>query len=379
MEIHLIAFNIPFPANYGGVIDVFYKIKALKSVGVGVHLHCFEYGRSQAEELLRICKSVTYYKRNTSIFQHISFLPFIVQSRLNNILLKNLQKDDFPILFEGLHCSGFINHSSLVNRRKLLRMHNVEWQYYEHLAKKESKRWKRLFFRIESWKLKRFERKILMNVSDSTKSNLETILLSISPNDTTYFKTNYTSIPTIYVPAFHANDTLTSKVGTGDYALFHGDLSVKDNEEAALFLIDEVFKNLNYKLIIAGLNPSEKLWSKTAANIEIKSNLSHKAMNDLIQNAQVNILISFHSAGMKLKLLNALFNGRFCLVNHFMVDGTGMENFCFVGNNAKELKQKLEYIFNQSFDESQITSRTELLQNALSNEQNALKIIKQLG
>ena len=29
-EIHIITFDIPYPANYGGVIDVFYKIKALK-------------------------------------------------------------------------------------------------------------------------------------------------------------------------------------------------------------------------------------------------------------------------------------------------------------------------------------------------------------
>ncbi len=27
-HIHLISFDVPFPADYGGVIDVFYKIKA---------------------------------------------------------------------------------------------------------------------------------------------------------------------------------------------------------------------------------------------------------------------------------------------------------------------------------------------------------------
>ena len=28
-HLHIIAFNVPYPANYGGVIDVFYRIKAL--------------------------------------------------------------------------------------------------------------------------------------------------------------------------------------------------------------------------------------------------------------------------------------------------------------------------------------------------------------
>ena len=56
-EIHLqiISFNIPYPPNYGGVIDVYYKLKALHSAGVKVHLHCFEYGREIPEDLNKLC------------------------------------------------------------------------------------------------------------------------------------------------------------------------------------------------------------------------------------------------------------------------------------------------------------------------------------
>ena len=28
-HLHIVAFNVPLPANYGGVIDVFYRLKAL--------------------------------------------------------------------------------------------------------------------------------------------------------------------------------------------------------------------------------------------------------------------------------------------------------------------------------------------------------------
>ena len=45
LHLHIISFDIPWPANYGGVIDVFYKAKALSEKGVKVHLHCFQYGR----------------------------------------------------------------------------------------------------------------------------------------------------------------------------------------------------------------------------------------------------------------------------------------------------------------------------------------------
>ena len=47
-EIHLIAFNVPYPANYGGVIDVFYKLKALSQNGFKVILLAFKYGRAEA-------------------------------------------------------------------------------------------------------------------------------------------------------------------------------------------------------------------------------------------------------------------------------------------------------------------------------------------
>ena len=33
-HLHVIAFDVPYPANYGGVIDVFYRVKALSEAGV---------------------------------------------------------------------------------------------------------------------------------------------------------------------------------------------------------------------------------------------------------------------------------------------------------------------------------------------------------
>ena len=50
-NLHVISFDIPWPVNYGGVIDVFYKITALAGLGVKIHLHCFEYGRKESKEL----------------------------------------------------------------------------------------------------------------------------------------------------------------------------------------------------------------------------------------------------------------------------------------------------------------------------------------
>ena len=123
-KIHIVSFSIPFPADYGGVIDVFYKIKALSKIGIKITLHCFQYDRRPAEELKRICENVYYYPRQMIGSHLLSRHPFIVGSRKSDKLIENLLKDDSPILFEGLHSCYSILDQRLKNRKKLVRSHN---------------------------------------------------------------------------------------------------------------------------------------------------------------------------------------------------------------------------------------------------------------
>ena len=62
-ELNVVSFSVPFPANYGGVIDVFYKLKALSKLDVKIILHCFQYDRKPSKELENICEQVYYYPR----------------------------------------------------------------------------------------------------------------------------------------------------------------------------------------------------------------------------------------------------------------------------------------------------------------------------
>src|ERR1035437_1556490 len=103
-HLHIISFDVPYPTNYGGVIDVFYKIKALHEQGIKIHLHCFEYGRAEALCLENICEKVYYYKRKMNKTQLFHSIPFVAITRCSEKLMENLLRDEHPILFEGLHC-----------------------------------------------------------------------------------------------------------------------------------------------------------------------------------------------------------------------------------------------------------------------------------
>ncbi|NQU88694.1 MAG: glycosyltransferase family 1 protein, partial [Mariniphaga sp.] len=209
-NLHIVAFNVPYPPDYGGVIDIFYKIRSLSEEGIKIYLHCFQYGRKKSSELERYCEKVFYYNRNKGLKYALSKKPFIVAGRNHPDLLSNLAGNKAPIFFEGLHTCYFIGHPKLKEYKKIIRTHNVEHDYYSQLAKSETNIFKRIYFNKEAKKLKRFE---------SVVSNANT-LITISPSDQEYFNNIHPN--SIWVPAFHENEKVISKSGKGTFFLFHG-------------------------------------------------------------------------------------------------------------------------------------------------------------
>lgn len=369
MTLHIVSFDIPYPANYGGVIVIFNQIKALHALGVKVILHCYQYGdRTPQPELANYCHEVYYYKRSRSLIWQLSFFPFIMQTRMSRSLVKRLKKDNHPILFEGMHTAGLVWKKSLRHRQKLVRMHNVEWQYYEHLWQLTSSLLplEKFYYFLESIKLQRTEPYVLLHADE---------IIAISTNDQAYFKQHKAN--THHIPAFHPNSFVESQLGRGEYVLFHGKLSVPDNEKAALWLIEEVVAGMEVPFVIAGMEPTQRLKDAVRPHdhIRLVENPSEQEMNDLIRNAHINLLMSFQNSGIKLKLINALFRGRFCIVNDMMVSGTGLEKLCFVRNSAATIRQTIEALLNAPFEQSRIDERRAHMETEYSNLENAKKLL----
>ena len=364
-HLHIIAFDVPYPANYGGVIDVFYRVKALSLAGVKVHLHCFEYGRGE-QEILKRCHEVKYYKRDTSFSKQLSFTPFIVNSRWSEELVQDLLQDDYPILCEGLHTTAVLLDNRLKNRKIYVRAHNVEHDYYQGLGDSERCVWKRLFYLAEAWKLRRYE-PILRKAAG---------IFAISQQDADYFAKKYGK--TTLVPGFNSADSVCSETGRGEYVLYHGNLSVKENEEASKWLIENVFAKLDLHCIVSGLNPSDKLkkLAEKHSNLTLVANPDDAEMIDLLRQAQVNVLVTNQPTGLKLKLLNALYNGRFCLVNSDMVRGTSLESLCIVADEPAQMVSEIKRLMVEDFTEEDIEERDNQMRQLYDNEANAQKIIQ---
>lgn len=351
-HIHVVTFHVPFPPNYGGAIDVFYKLKALIKAGYSIILHTFLYDGKRSVELEEMCETVYYYKRDTSLLSQMSMNPFIVQSRKNEKLIEDLLKDNYPILFEGLHTCAFLNDIRLRNRKKYVRMHNIEHDYYRMLAIQSSWGIKKVFYYLESLKLRRYQ---------SILQYAERIL-PISQTDTDYLKKMFPKKDVRLLRCFFDDSSVITEVSSEKYILYHGNLAVAENVTAAMFIMKEVIPLLStdHKFIFAGRNPSPVILSEAVkhTNISVIANPDERQMNNLLYNAAVNILITFQPTGIKLKLLNTLCKSRgYCLVNSEMLQGNDLACFCKVANNAREMSSAIDFLMDKSKEDINLEER----------------------
>jgi hypothetical protein len=332
-----------------------------------VHLHCFQYGREKSSELEKIFYRVDYYKRDISKKNLFKRYPYIVETRHSKALIDRLLEDDFPILMEGMHTSILLLEKRLQNRKMLVRTHNVEHDYYLKLSKAESDPFKKYYYYTEAGKLKKYEK--LLSKADG--------LIAISPNDFQYFSKRFENV--FYLPAFHPFTRSESLIGKGEYLLYHGNLSVAENENVVRFLIRYVFAYIDFPVVIAGLNPSRSLQKlvKNLAHVRLVANPDDDQLQKLIREAHLNLLITGQSTGMKLKLLNSMFNGRFCLINNKMKTGSPLDKLCEVANDAESIKKKIEDLMSRTFTLEMKEAREDAL-FALYNNGNHVQQLMEL-
>ncbi len=360
--------DVPYPVDYGGVFDLFHKLRFLHEAGVKVHLHCFEYGRGKQSVLNEYCEEVLYYSRCEGHKGFSHRLPYIVCSRSNGWLLDRLLQDDYPILLEGIHCTYLLNDDRFAERKILLRLHNVEYQYYRQLYLSEKSLLKKIYYLHESNLLRQYEHRIAGKVK----------ILAVSEKDSEQYRREFGAVDIETLPVFLPFDQVKGKEGTGCFCLYHGNLSVAENEQVVIWLLKKVFATMEMPFIISGKNPSAKLQRLIYQypHACLIPNPSEEELQDLIAKAQVNILPSFNCTGVKLKLLNALFNGRHCIVNKDAIEGTGLQDTCHVATSAEDIRNSLSELYTRPFTSEEIASRKIVLEGLYDQQANLQKLMQ---
>lgn len=364
-HLHIISFDNPFPPNYGGVIDVFYKIKALHQLGIKIYLHCFCLERNQvSNELKAITEKVFLYPKNRNPLFLFSPIPMSVISRFDKKLIENITKIDAPILVEGLQSSMIINRFDLKKHKVILRLHNIESNFYAGMSKNETSFLKKTLYRIEANKYKNYQEKINQFQHVFGLSHYECEFLATQTKNWSY------------LPVFHGNEINNQLSEFGDFALYHGDLRLADNKKAAAFCIS-LFKKINhFKLIIASSNGKEFIENLIgeSSNIEFVELENHDHLESLLNKAHLNILLSFQKSGTKLKIINALHRSRFCLINENMVDDERILKLCEVATTEEEFIDAINRLKSKPYLDNEIRKNT--LKEVYNDAENATKITK---
>lgn len=364
-KIHFISMDVPFPPNYGGIIDVYFKLKAFHQLGVKVYLHLYGNSTDGMEDLKSIAEEIYFYpiKKNPLYFLHP--FPFSVKSRPAKELLKNIKKHQVPIFFESLKTSQILHLDPLSGYPKYLRLHNIEQNYFEGLAQSESEKLKQKMFRLEAKKYVKYESILSQMDEVFTLSKAEQHIIQLKYNKGKY------------VPVFHGNDKMPDLEPFGKFVLYHGDLRAADNCKAVEYLID-VFKDLEYPLVIASGTKEEWVRSK----IQAFQNIKFVYLNDfhhllqLFNEAHINIAWSFQESGTKLKVINALFNSRYSIINSNIIDDERVSELCVSVESTSQLIQKVNELMHQPFQPS--IHYREVLENYLNDLKNAEIMVKKI-
>lgn len=368
-SIHIVCHEIPWPARHGGLIDILYKIVWLNKIGFQIKLHCYVTNKKTATELEKYCQSVHYYERKTGLQSVSLTLPYIVKSRSSKELEQNLLKDGDPIIFEGMHTTYPLLNPKFNNRKTFVRLFNVETKYYNSLADAEHNFLKKLYYRTEARLLKKYEKKIA-SISKCW---------ALSTTDQEYFEKEYNATNARFLPVFIAQNEVTSLPGDGTYCLYHGNLQVSENIKAVQFLAKEIFNSTGIELIIAGRNPDRNILNlQRQENLKVIANPTDAELEKLIREAHINILPSFNTTGVKLKLINALYLGRHCLVNDAGVSGSGLYDLCSIAEDASSFKLAVHNMMEKPFTQEDILHRKKFLENLYNNEKNARWISEQV-
>lgn len=368
-HLHIVCLTVPYPIDFGAVYDLFYKLPALQQQGIKIHLHCFTKQHVAQPELNKYCEEVFYYARSTGRKGLSWKLPYIVASRTSETLSERLLKDDYPILMEGVHCTAIINNARFNNRKMFVRLHNIENEYYAKLYSFSHNLKKTIYYWAEAKRLYHYEKKLLKQPAG---------FWAVSKQDIEYCRHEFNCSNVNYLPLFVPDWQMKMQEAMGSYCLYHGNLEIEENEYAALWLLKNVFNKLEIPFVIAGKNPSKKITAtiKKDKNASLIANPGIEQMQEIIQQAHIHVLPSFNNTGIKIKLLNALYNGRHCVVNEAMIASTSLRSLCHIVNTTDEFKERIQLLYHQPFTLEERNFREKILTAEFSNAVNAKKIVE---
>lgn len=371
-HLHIVMAENPFPADAPNLADAYFMIKAIKTTGIIVHLHCFDESYSKRSIPADFFDSTDFYEREKTKISFSPDLPYHVSTRSDHRLVERLNEDQYPILFFGLNTTYSIFSKSFQKDRKIaIRLSRDESAYYQDLAEIVPWRGKKIHFQIEAWRFGNYIKKLTANKNTFFATPIISSVIQKTKKDS-HLHT---------LPAFTGFPALFHYPEKGSFCLFHGRLSNKETAYAAFWLLEHVFNTLEIPFVIAGSDPSSEL--ERAAHVRphtcLVSNPSDKEMLELIKKAQLVLNPSFIRIEENEYLNQSLSLGRHVLINRKSTKDKKAREICHLARTPEEFTQKAKHLFETDFSEEEKFSRQSFLNEKFKDDVGLAMMLKWLS
>lgn len=330
-NIIIVTSELPFPANSGGKIYTWDRIKLLSNMGYNITLFSLrDIGEDvKYDELKKVCKEVFTYEKKSKLKRALIYFyyPFTVATRKSNEM-----KDDINKYIKENNIDLVIADSAIiaVNVKTelvpiIITQHNIEHKAFKTMSSSAQSIIKKIAYYREYILCTVYERILYKNRSIKGYT-------FISEKDMSFFRKKYTNKNCLLVPmGWNETGEIESSANRNSKKMIYtGQMNYEPNVQAVVYFAKNIFGNIKREVpeaefIIVGKKPVEEV--KQLENIEGITVTGYvESIDPYMRDCSLVVIPLLSGGGVKIKLFEALSYKKIVVSTSTGAEGTIFED-----------------------------------------------------
>ncbi|MGO4549192.1 glycosyltransferase family 4 protein [Paenibacillus sp. 2TAB23] len=345
MKMLVVCSDFPYPADHGGRVDTWGRIKVLSELGWKIHLLVCGKQTPTKEEMKAVydyVEEITLCDRRSKLADLLHVIPMQVQSRseLKNVKLAG---DYDYVLLEGDYVYPVLDNPKIRQDTAILRVHNDEAVYFKALARSTKNIVHKMYYHMESSKFAVLQKRMLEKVDK---------YLFISSKEFESFQKQNPEAKSLFLPPPVTNGSFEVGDFRSKHVVFIGSLFMPNNREAIQWYLEHIhplmLKEPEYKFIIAGNSRKQSLsWLDAYDLTNVIVHDTPKSLTDIYRNGYLFVNPMQNGAGVKLKTIEAIQNGLPVISTSIGYEGTGLidNEHIMIADRPEQFYGKIKQLF----------------------------------